>query len=101
MFVKIPSGKNDVSPNLKNINNINYSSQNKGMIFQAMLKQGGLLIISSPYTWMEEHTPVEKWIGGFKKNGENFFTVDGLQELLQPGVYVIRLLCGLIYVGIK
>ncbi len=71
------------------------------MIFQAMLKQGGLLIISSPYTWMEEHTPVEKWIGGFKKNGENFFTVDGLQELLQPGVYVVKLLCCVIHALVK
>ena len=55
-----------------------------------MLKQGGLLIISSPYTWMEEHTPPSKWIGGFKKNGENFFTVDGLQELLQPELFLLE-----------
>jgi hypothetical protein len=55
-----------------------------------MLKQGGLLVISSPYTWMSEHTPPEKWIGGFKKNGENFFTVDGLKELLQPELKLLE-----------
>ena len=55
-----------------------------------MLKQGGLLIISSPYTWMEEHTPLSKWIGGFKKNGENYFTVDGLKELLQPELSLLE-----------
>jgi hypothetical protein len=49
-----------------------------------MLNEGGILVISSPYTWMGEHTPEQKWIGGFQKNGENFSTVDGLKDLLQP-----------------
>ena len=55
-----------------------------------MLNPGGLLIISSPYTWMEEHTSLDKWIGGFKKNGENFFTVDGLKELLKPELALLE-----------
>jgi hypothetical protein len=55
-----------------------------------MLKAGGLLVISSPYTWMEEHTPFSKWIGGFKKNGENYFTVDGLKDLLQPELSLLE-----------
>ena len=43
---------------------------------------GGLLIIGSPYTWLTEHTPREEWIGGFKRDGENVTTLDGLQDLL-------------------
>lgn len=43
---------------------------------------GGLLMIASPYTWLEEHTRREEWVGGFKKDGENFGTLDGLQQLL-------------------
>ena len=27
------------------------------------INDGGLLIIASPYTWLEEHTPKEEWIG--------------------------------------
>lgn len=46
------------------------------------LNPGGLLLISSPYTWLEEHTKREEWIGGFKKDGENFTTLDGLKALL-------------------
>ena len=42
----------------------------------------GLLIIASPYTWLEEHTPKDKWIGGFKKDGENYTTLDGLKDHL-------------------
>ncbi|MFT6269311.1 MAG: 5-histidylcysteine sulfoxide synthase/putative 4-mercaptohistidine N1-methyltransferase [Alphaproteobacteria bacterium] len=46
------------------------------------INDGGLLIIASPYTWLEEHTPMEEWIGGFKKDGENYTTLDGLKEHL-------------------
>ncbi len=43
---------------------------------------GGLLVIASPYTWLEEHTPRQAWIGGFKKDAENYTTLDGLQDHL-------------------
>lgn len=43
---------------------------------------GGMLVITSPYTWLEEHTRREEWIGGFKKDGENFSTLDGLEQML-------------------
>ncbi len=43
---------------------------------------GGVLMITSPYTWLEEHTPRDEWIGGYKKDGENVTTLDGLKEVL-------------------
>jgi 5-histidylcysteine sulfoxide synthase/putative 4-mercaptohistidine N1-methyltranferase len=46
------------------------------------LNPGGILLIASPYTCLEEHTKSEEWIGGFKKNAENFTTLDGLKEIL-------------------
>ncbi len=46
------------------------------------INDGGLLVIASPYTWLEEHTPKEEWIGGYKKDGENHTTLDGLKEHL-------------------
>jgi putative 4-mercaptohistidine N1-methyltranferase len=46
------------------------------------LNPGGILLITSPYTWLAEHTKREEWIGGFKKNGESFTTLDGLKEML-------------------
>lgn len=46
------------------------------------INPGGLLIIASPYTWLEEHTPKSEWIGGFKKDGENYTTLDGLKDHL-------------------
>jgi putative 4-mercaptohistidine N1-methyltranferase len=46
------------------------------------LNPGGLLLIASPYTWLLEHTPREAWLGGYKKDGENYTTLDGLKDLL-------------------
>lgn len=39
-------------------------------------------MITSPYTWLEEHTKKEAWVGGYKRDGENFTTLDGLKEAL-------------------
>ncbi|MGJ0535123.1 MAG: 5-histidylcysteine sulfoxide synthase [Methylocystis sp.] len=46
------------------------------------LNPGGMLLIASPYTWLEEHTPRKEWIGGFKEAGENLSTLDGLKAIL-------------------
>ena len=40
------------------------------------------MLIASPYTWLAEHTKREEWIGGFKRDGENFTTLDGLKASL-------------------
>lgn len=54
------------------------------------LKPGGLLLIASPYTWLPEHTKREAWIGGFKKDGENFSTLDGLKAILGKHFRLLR-----------
>jgi len=53
------------------------------------LNPGGILMITSPYTWLAEHTPRADWVGGFKKDGESFTTLDGLDAIL--GKYFERL----------
>lgn len=35
-------------------------------------------MLASPYTWLEEHTARAEWLGGFKKNAENFSTLQGI-----------------------
>ena len=46
------------------------------------LNDKGMLILTSPYTWQEESTPKEKWIGGYKRDSENVSTLHGLEEIL-------------------
>jgi 5-histidylcysteine sulfoxide synthase/putative 4-mercaptohistidine N1-methyltranferase len=48
------------------------------------LNPGGLLVLASPYTWLAEFTLKENWIGGFRKDGEPYMTLEGLGELLAP-----------------
>jgi putative 4-mercaptohistidine N1-methyltranferase len=49
------------------------------------LRPGGLLVISSPYTWLEAFTPKDKWIGGRKNGGKNIRSIDALREYLTTG----------------
>ena len=54
-------------------------------LIRRRVRPQGLLVLASPYTWTEEHTPRDRWLGGFKANtGENFTALDGLQEALLP-----------------
>jgi putative 4-mercaptohistidine N1-methyltranferase len=47
-----------------------------------LLNPGGQLIITSPYTWLEEFTPRTNWLGGFERDGKRVSTRDGLTSML-------------------
>jgi putative 4-mercaptohistidine N1-methyltranferase len=46
------------------------------------INPGGLLVITSPYTWLTEFTERSEWIGGFRKDGEPYTTLEALQDVL-------------------
>lgn len=46
-----------------------------------LLKPGGQLILTSPYTWQETSTPKENWLGG---TPEHPHTLDTLKQILTP-----------------
>jgi 5-histidylcysteine sulfoxide synthase/putative 4-mercaptohistidine N1-methyltranferase len=52
------------------------------MSLKRLVKLGGYVLIASPYTWDEAYTPMENWLGGIKKLGENFTALEGLHEIL-------------------
>jgi 5-histidylcysteine sulfoxide synthase/putative 4-mercaptohistidine N1-methyltranferase len=47
------------------------------------LNQDGILILGSTYQWHESISPKEKWIGGFKKDGEPVTSFSGLSSILE------------------
>ena len=53
------------------------------------INAGGLLVLASPYTWLEEHTDKANWLGGFKKDGESFSTLDGIKSVLEKHFQLI------------
>ncbi|MAI36082.1 5-histidylcysteine sulfoxide synthase [Alteromonas sp.] len=51
------------------------------------LNPGGLLIIASPFTWLEEYTERNEWLGGYKdENGETLSSTDALEQALSPNL---------------
>ncbi|MCP3891895.1 MAG: 5-histidylcysteine sulfoxide synthase [Desulfobulbaceae bacterium] len=48
------------------------------------LQVGGLLVIASPYTWLEEFTKTQNWVGGFRRDGEPYTTFEGITDILTP-----------------
>jgi len=55
-----------------------------------LLKQGGQLIVTSPYTWLHEYTPKQNWLGGFQLGGKRIKTFDTLKAILSPDFRLIR-----------
>lgn len=55
-----------------------------------LVAPGGLLIIGSPYSWLEEFTPRENWVGGWRRDGRTRTTMDGLAERLAPAFERVR-----------
>ncbi len=51
-------------------------------IIHDRINNGGILVIASPYTWLEDYTQRDKWIGGYKADGETVTTLDGLHRHL-------------------
>jgi SAM-dependent methyltransferase len=43
---------------------------------------GGFLVLLSPYTWLKDYTPKEKWLGGKYQAGERVFTLHTIEDVL-------------------
>ena len=51
--------------------------------FSMLVRSGGHLILSSPYTWLEEFTPKSAWLGGrYDQAAEGGLTFDRIKEKL-------------------
>lgn len=46
-----------------------------------LLRKGGQLLLTTPFTWLEEFTPIEHWIGGTPETGPS---ADALRSVLEP-----------------
>lgn len=55
-----------------------------------LVRPGGQLVITTPSTWRQIHTPRENWLGGFLREGRPVRTLDGLHERLDPAFTLAR-----------
>lgn len=47
---------------------------------QSRVNKDGLLVLLSPYTWLEDYTPKSNWLGGYIKDNKEVKTIDTLKE---------------------
>lgn len=55
-----------------------------------LVRPGGLLVVSSPYTWLTDHTPRARWLGGVVRGGREVSTHDSLSRALASGFELVR-----------
>lgn len=55
-----------------------------------LVKPGGQLIITSPYTWLEAYTPRKNWLSGNRENQLATDTLGTLKTLLSPSFRLDR-----------
>lgn len=48
----------------------------------SLVRPGGQVVITTPSTWKQIHTPRENWLGGFMRDGRPVRTLDGLKAAL-------------------
>lgn len=50
--------------------------------FPQLVAPGGILVLATPCTWLEDFTPREAWLGGYVEGGRPVHTLDRLRTLL-------------------
>lgn len=56
------------------------------------VNKGGLLVLLSPYTWLEEYTPKSNWLGGYYKHNKEVKTLDTLKQNLNKEYELVDLI---------
>jgi putative 4-mercaptohistidine N1-methyltranferase len=56
------------------------------------VRPGGQLIVTTPCTWLEDHTAQSHWLGGLEQEGRPVRTLETLQAVLAPHFNLARTL---------
>ncbi|WP_218354929.1 5-histidylcysteine sulfoxide synthase [Alteromonas lipotrueiana] len=60
-----------------------YSPRKLSTDIQQRLNMNGILVVASPFTWLEEYTERDEWLGGYKDNtGETLTSTAALESAL-------------------
>ena len=55
-----------------------------------LLNANAQLVIASPYTWLEDYTPADRWLGGYEAGGKRISTFNTLREKLAADFDFVR-----------
>ena len=59
-------------------------------LLPGLVRSEGQLVITSPYTWLDEFTPRDRWLGGYVDGDRPVVTIDVLEKSLQPHFELVR-----------
>lgn len=59
---------------------------------RGLVRPGGLLLVSSPFTWREKFTPRDAWLGGRVEAGRELRSADALRAALEADFELLRAL---------
>ncbi|MNL69100.1 hypothetical protein D3C87_1939170 [compost metagenome] len=54
------------------------------------MRPGGFLLLVSPYSWLEQFTPPEAWLGGFERDGQAVRAADTLRSMLGDDFELVK-----------
>lgn len=46
------------------------------------VREKGIVVITTPFSWFEEYTPVDKWLGGYQREGRQVDSLTHLKEIM-------------------
>jgi hypothetical protein len=55
-----------------------------------LLAADGVLVIISPFTWLEKFTSEEKWLGGVRRDSEAVWTLHGVVKTCLPELRLLQ-----------
>lgn len=55
-----------------------------------LLADDGLLVIFTPFTWLKEYSDQSKWFGGFRRDAELVWSLNGTVEMAMPELYLCQ-----------
>lgn len=56
----------------------------------SLLKQDGVLVLVSPYSWLEEYTDKTKWLGGYTDaDGKSVFSAEAVKKVLEGNFQLV------------
>ena len=57
---------------------------------RGLVRPGGVLILTSPYTWSEQFTPRDAWLGGMRSGEQERWSIDGLRAAIEGDFELIQ-----------
>jgi 2-polyprenyl-3-methyl-5-hydroxy-6-metoxy-1,4-benzoquinol methylase len=57
---------------------------------RGLVRPGGILLVASPFTWLEKYTPRELWLGGRETPEGDVHSMERLKKLLSPNFQLLK-----------